>query len=149
MTRCLALRVLPDTNVLVSAVLAGGPPRRILDVARAGRIELVVPDLVTEELVRVLTEKRRLRQARLGVFLASVEAIVSERPGAPLSAEPRTGDPDDDRILACAIEHRVDVIVSGNRRHMLPLGTSHGVRILTPQALLAELRTRPRSPGDE
>jgi uncharacterized protein len=51
-----------------------------------------------------------------------------------------TGDPADDLILACAIQAEVEVLVSGDRKHLLPVGERGGVRILTPQALLAELR---------
>jgi uncharacterized protein len=54
--------------------------------------------------------------------------------------EPVTGDPADDLILACAIEAEVEVLASGDRKHLLPVGERGGVRILTPQALLAELR---------
>jgi predicted nucleic acid-binding protein len=96
---------------------------------------------VEVELIRVLRRKQRWRTARIEAYQERLAVALSEAPAAPLAAESLTGDPADDRILACAIEQRVDVIVSGNRRHMLPLGASHGVRILTPQALLAELRT--------
>jgi predicted nucleic acid-binding protein len=51
-----------------------------------------------------------------------------------------TGDPGDDLILACAVQAGVDAVVSGDRRHLLPVGEHRGVRIVTPQALLAELR---------
>ena len=51
-----------------------------------------------------------------------------------------TGDPDDDLILACAIEAGVDAVVSGDRRHLLPVKEHQGVRVIAPQALLAELR---------
>ena len=51
-----------------------------------------------------------------------------------------TGDTDDDIVLACAVEATADVLVSGDRKHLLPVGTHRGVRVLTPQALLAELR---------
>ena len=54
--------------------------------------------------------------------------------------EPVTGDPADDLILACAIEAGVEVLASGDRKHLLPVGERGGVRILTPQAMLAELR---------
>jgi len=128
--------------VLVSAAIAGGPPRRILELARRGRIELIVPDLVNRELIRVLRGKRGWRPPRLAYFLEALDVVVAARPATPDRAEALSGDPDDDRILACAVENRVDVLVSGNRRHLLPLGSSRGVRILTPQALLAELRRR-------
>jgi predicted nucleic acid-binding protein len=128
--------------VLVSAAIAGGPPRRILALAERGRIELVVPDLVEVELIRVLRDKRRWRPARIEAFQAQFDGAVADTPAAPDRAEPLSGNPADDRILACAVKNRVDVLVSGNRRHLLPLGSSHGVRILTPQELLAELRRR-------
>ena len=128
--------------MLFSAAIAGGPPRRILALAERGRIDLVVPDLVEVELIRVLRDKRRWRPARIEAFQAQFVGAIAETPAAPDRAEPLTGDSDDDRILACAVESHVDVLVSGNKRHLLPLGSSQGVRILTPQALLAELRRR-------
>jgi uncharacterized protein len=131
--------------VLVSAAIAGGPPRRILAQAERRRIELVIPDLVEIELIRALTRKRGWRPAQIDAFQERLANATSDAPAAPDSAEPLTGNPADDRILACAIEHHVDVLVSGNRRHLLPLGASHGVRILTPQALLVELRRLPRA----
>ena len=114
----------------------------MLALARAGVIELVVPDLVLEELVGILAGKFGFDREALRAQVALVDSIAAETALAPATAEPLTGDSEDDRILACAIATGVDVIVSGNRRHLLPLGESHGVRILTPQALLAELRRR-------
>lgn len=70
---------------------------------------------------------------------AEVRALAVELPAAPRHAPAVTGDPADDRILAAAVASSADVLVSGDRRHLLPLGTQQGVRILTPQALLAEL----------
>lgn len=102
----------------------------------------MVPDLVIEELIRVLAGKRGWERDRLRRYVAMIDGIAAERPTAPATAESLTRDPDDDRILACAIANRVDVIASGNRRHLLPLRENQGVRILTPHALLAELRRR-------
>lgn len=50
-----------------------------------------------------------------------------------------SGDPADDAILASAVEAAADVLVTGDRKHLLPLGEHGGVRIMTPQALLSEL----------
>jgi uncharacterized protein len=52
-----------------------------------------------------------------------------------------TGDPDDDLILACAVQAGVDVLVSGDRRHLLPVGEYRRVRVITPQTLLAGIRS--------
>lgn len=88
----------------------------------------------------MLRGKRGWRPARIEAFEAQLSGAVAETPAAPESAAALSGDPADDRILACAVENGVDVLVSGNKRHLLPLGSSRGVRILTPQALLVELR---------
>jgi len=127
--------------VLVSAFIAAGPPNRIVEEAIDGRLELVLPEPVVEELERILVEKLAFESEQwreVEVLLANL--AVESVPAPKGSIEPVTGDPDDDLILACAVEAGVEVLVSGDRKHLLPLGTHRGVRVLTPQALLAELR---------
>lgn len=90
------------------------------------------------ELERILTgklgfEPERWRQVE--GFLIDLAAELIPPPTS--SAEAVTGDPDDDLILACAIEAEMNVLVSGDRRHLLPVGEYRGVRMITPQALLA------------
>lgn len=99
-----------------------------------------MPDLVIEELIQVLGRQGWSRE-RLRDYAMSLDALAAERLTVDAEAKPVTGDPDDDRILACAIAAAVDVIVSGNRRHLLPLGSIKGVRILAPRELIAELRS--------
>jgi predicted nucleic acid-binding protein len=113
----------------------------VIDAARAGAIDLVVPDLVIEEVLRALAVKAEWGRERLRRYVRRLDAVAVDWPEAPPDADSLTGDPDDDRILACAMANDVDVLVSGNRRHLLPVGSAQGVRILTPQALLAELRS--------
>jgi len=114
----------------------------VLEYAVDGKLELVLAEPVLEELQRTLLAKlsfepERWREVESLLLDVAIESVAS--PGSePASL---TGDPDDDLILACAIEARVDVLVSGDRRHLLPLGSHEGVRILTPQALLADLRS--------
>ena len=133
-------RVLCDTNVLVSAFIAGGPPSRVIEAAIAGRIELVLADPVLDELDRILTIKLGFEAERLHDVVTLLSELASSRIGAPTTEpEPITGDPDDDLILACSVNAGVQVLVSGDRKHLLPVGEYRGVRIVTPQALLAEL----------
>jgi uncharacterized protein len=133
-------RALCDTNVLVSAFIAGGPPSRIIEAAVDGRIELILADPVLEELERVLTVKLGFEPGRVREIKALLIDLAGERIGAPAQPpEPLTGDPDDDVILACAVAAGAEVLVSGDRRHLLPVGEHRGVRIIAPPALLAEL----------
>jgi uncharacterized protein len=48
-----------------------------------------------------------------------------------------SGDPDDDRILAAAAAGDAEILISGDHRHLLPLGQYRRVRIMKPQELLA------------
>ncbi|HTD09614.1 MAG TPA: putative toxin-antitoxin system toxin component, PIN family [Solirubrobacteraceae bacterium] len=133
-------RVLCDTNVLVSAVIAGGPPSRIIDASIDGHIELVLADPVIDELERVLTLKLGFEPERvrnITALLIDIAAVSIDAPTQPVEAI--TGDPDDDVVLACGIRAGVQIIVSGDRRHMLPIREHRGIRIVSPQALLAEL----------
>jgi predicted nucleic acid-binding protein len=121
-------------------LIADGPPSRLLEEAIDGRIELVVPELVLDELERVLTEKLGFGQEQSRAARQLLSRLAAERPGPPRRADAVTGDPADDAVLACAVETRVDVLATGDRKHLLPLGEHHGVELLTPQALLAGLR---------
>jgi uncharacterized protein len=133
-------RALCDTNVLVSAFIAGGPPSRVIEAAIDGRIELVLATPVVGELERVLTAKLGYELERVRTTSSFLIRPAAECVDPPTqSPEAVTGDPDDDLILACAVAAGVGVLVSGDRRHLLPVGEYNGIRILTPQALLAEL----------
>jgi uncharacterized protein len=133
-------RVLCDTNILVSAFIAGGPPSRVVESAIDGRIELLIASPVIDELERVLAIKLGLDGDRVEEVVALLSELASSRLLPPPTAPAQvTGDPDDDLILACAVRGQVDVLVSGDRRHLLPVGEYEGVRIVTAQTLLAEL----------
>ena len=125
-------------------MIADGPPSRLLEEAIDGRIELVVPELVLAELERVLTKKLGFSAEQVVAVRALLRQVATEEPEpapAPAAAVAAlTTDPADDAILACAVEAGVDVIATGDRKHLLPIGAHRGVRLLTPQALLAELR---------
>lgn len=81
-------------------------------------------------------DTRRVRDVR-----RLLEQIASIQPALSDEAISITGDRSDDVILACAVKADADILVTGDRKHLLPLGEHRGVRLLTPQALLAELRT--------
>lgn len=111
----------------------------MIDRAIQGDIELVLPAPVLTELERVLQEKFGFSAGEWLRVRALLDQVAPERAPPAETVGVLTGDPADDVILACAAEARVDVLVTGDRRHLLPVGEYRGVRVLTPQALLAEL----------
>lgn len=110
-------------------------------------LHLLEPTLT--ELARVLVEKLDYDREHLAgvlTFLRDLAGAIEPSPERPPAEV--TGDHADDLILACAVSAGVEVLVSGDRRHLLPVGEHRGVRILTPQALLAELRESRSSDPD-
>ncbi len=131
------MRVVLDTNTLVSGIIsAGGPPRRLLDCARTQAFEWYSSAILLAELLDVLSRDKFAR--RLEVAGLKPQGIVADlRRLASLVAPadvPRVifADPDDDHVLACAIAARAELIVSGDR-HLLDLGSNYqGIRIVSP-----------------
>jgi predicted nucleic acid-binding protein len=124
----------------VSAFIAGGPPSRVIESSIEGRIELVLADPVLGEFKRVVTVKLGFEPNRVREITALLLDIAVARIDVPKhQVEAITGDPDDDVVLACGVSAGVHVIVSGDRRHMLPVREHRGIRIISPQTLLAEL----------
>ena len=123
-------------------MIADGPPSRLLEEAIDGRIELVVPEFVLAELERVLTKKLGFSAEQVVAVRALLRQVATEEPAPAAAVAALTDDPADDAILACAVEAGVDVLATGDRKHLLPIGAHRGVRLLTPQALLAELRAK-------
>lgn len=131
------MRVVLDTNTLVSALLSPhGPPRRLLDDARAQVFELCSSPVLVAELLDVVSrEKFAKRLAAAGLTpLGIVGEIRRLATMATPTDVPRVvaDDADDDHVLACALTAQADLIVSGDK-HLLNLGGQYqGIPIVTP-----------------
>ena len=134
------MRAVADTNVVVSGLLWQGLPRRVLDLARTGKLELFTSPALLVELEDVLGRqkfRRRLESAgvepgELVLGYAALASVVlpTEKPAVIVE------DPDDDEVLACALAARAEVIVSGDR-HLRSLQSFRGIRIVTAADLFA------------
>ena len=142
-------RLVLDTNVWISALLWTGPPNEILRVGEAKRIVLVASPSIVEEAREVLARPKFA--ARIAGLETSVgELVESLLTVAELIEEPVVepviaADPDDDRVLACAVAGKARWIVSGDT-HLLALKRHKGIAILTPAQTLLKLprlRARP------
>lgn len=128
------MRIVLDTNLLVSGVIGGGLPRRLVDGARAGEFELCTSEALLAELLDVLSREKfaaRLTAAGLtpeGVVgdLRRIAVVVSPQEVPPVVAS----DPDDDQVIAAAVAGQVDLIASGDKRDLLPLGRHAGIPIV-------------------
>jgi putative PIN family toxin of toxin-antitoxin system len=135
------VRILLDTNVIISGLLSSaGPPGQLMQGWLDGAFELVTSPAQLEELRWALRYERvrdRIHpdQARDIVENMEVAAIVVLSVGEVNYSS----DPGDNMILAAAIAGRADLIVSGDKPGMLNLGEVEGIRIVTPRAALGLL----------
>jgi putative PIN family toxin of toxin-antitoxin system len=132
------VRVVLDTNVLVSALFFGGTPERILLAGLHGEIDVVTSEALLAELMRVLEDKFGLpaRDAHGVIALLRTVAEVME-PGIRVSVV--TACDADNRVLECAAAAGVDAVVTGDTRHLLPLKSFQGIPIMDPASFAAQL----------
>lgn len=129
------MRVVLDTNVVVSALIWGGTPYTLLQAATDGDIELYTSPALLIELREVLAHQHLA--SRLAQQLSSVEQAIDFYGELAVSVSPLTtpravpGDADDDHVIAAALAAKADVVVSGDR-HLLSMGGFEGLAIVTP-----------------
>jgi predicted nucleic acid-binding protein len=111
----------------------------VLEAIADGPAELVLPEPVPVELRRVLTAKLALDDASVEAIIGLLEELAPEPARVPDQVEAVSGDPDDDRILAAAVAADAEILISGDSKHLLPLGQRRAMRIIRPQAFLAEI----------
>lgn len=135
------MRVVPDTNVLLSALLTRGtPPDRLYEAWRDGRFQLASCERQLDEIKRVSRRdffRKRLAPGIAGRLVNDIRALALMCDPLPeVSASP---DPDDDFLLATAQAAEAEFLVTGDKSGLLAL-KKHGVSsILTVQAFVALL----------
>lgn len=129
------MRIVLDTNVVVSALLWRGTPYQLLAAIRQrGHVQLFSSTALLEELVDVLT--RPFAAQRLTLIGRSTREVLADYVEAIEIVEPTSvprvvaADADDDQVIAAAVAARAELIVSGDRKHLLPLGSHQGIAIV-------------------
>lgn len=132
------MRVILDTNVLVSALLTpDGVPARLLDAWFEGRYELLTSESQLEEL-RLVTRhpkvRRYIESAIAGGLVNDLRhfaELLTELPNVEAS-----DDPADNFLLAMAEAGRADYLATGDKRDVLALKRHGATRIVTAKRLL-------------
>ncbi len=134
------MRVVADTNILVSAVLFGGPPEQVFLAGLRGEIQLLLSLPLLKEFEKVLKEKFKLSIHLVREITEGVREIAEI---VEVSSHIRAiSYPDEDnRVLECAVDGKADFIVTGDTRHILPLKEYGGIKILSPSEFLKHLPT--------
>ena len=135
------MRVVLDTNILVSALITKGtPPDQLYQAWLRNEVELVTSTAQIDEITNVLS-RPRLRRYVDPDEAAQMIAAIHQR-AVVLSEVPvtkRSPDPKDDPILAAALAGEAELIVSGDKGDMLALGDVEGVPIRSAREALEVL----------
>jgi len=139
------MRLVLDTNIVVSGLLWNGAPAQLIDLARIDEIELFSSRVLLAELTRIL---RRAKFGRAitasGMTLDELVLGYSELAALVMPADiPPTilRDPDDDHVLACALAAEVEWIVSGDR-DLLDIGAFRGMPIVSAAQAVSIVASR-------
>ena len=132
------MRVVLDTNVIVSGLNFPGNERLVLELALRGRFELYLSTFILEEIAGVLGRKFEWSEERTSQAVRALgdAATVIEPQRLPEVIE---GGHADNRILECAVVVGADYLVTGDRRHLLPIGEHEGAKILNAPRFLSML----------
>ena len=126
--------VVYDTNILFSSILWRSKPNHCIELARQNIVTGLTCQEIIEELVEIRTKAkfssfgyhRRTPQFLRLVKITNTLKVVEV-------------DPDDDKVIECAVVGSATHIITGDRRHLLPLGNYQGILIITAADFLRQV----------
>ena len=129
------LRIVLDTNILISAIVFGGKPREILEKIITNKIRLAILKDILDETDGVLSGKKFKYPPQVVYEIRNAieelgEIIVPEKRINRIKK-----DPDDNRILECALTANADFIISGDN-HLLEIKDFQNIPIISPAEFL-------------
>ena len=138
------MRVVLDTNIVISGLLWGGPPRQLLELGRDGKVMLFSSRELLKELADVL------ERDKFTTLLASQKispTFLMQRYGlltnlvTPQPIERTVRDIDDDVVIATAVTAQANLIVSGDK-DLLVLHPYREISILNAADSMEYIRTK-------
>lgn len=136
------IKAVLDTNIYLSAIIFGGKPREIFLKAIKGEISIFVSKEILAELRGVLRKKFAYTLQEID----KVEEIIEEtarivEPKQTLEIIPQK--PMDNHIIACALETDANFLISGDKKHLLPLKKIKNTFIVSADQFLKIFSRRP------
>ncbi|MBI1869847.1 MAG: putative toxin-antitoxin system toxin component, PIN family [Chlamydiae bacterium] len=115
------MKVVCDTNILISALLfPGGPPDHVISLARLKEITLCLSPDIFSEFKKVLMVKFKYSEGETEKFLDRLTNMSNlVYPRERIQVIHRVEQ--DNRILECALEAEADFLISGDKKDILPL----------------------------
>jgi uncharacterized protein len=126
------MKIVVDTNVFISGIFFTGPPYRILEAWRDGRLNVVLSQEILDEYrsvsAEISSQYPAIDSLPIWVFVNKNTQLIA----APDLPQPVCEDPDDDKFFACALAAGCTVIVSGDK-HLLKVSGFGGITVFKPR----------------
>ncbi|OKY77891.1 MAG: PIN domain containing protein VapC [Candidatus Methanohalarchaeum thermophilum] len=136
----MALRVVLDTNVLVSSFLGTGPPDKLMNKIEEREIISVTSLEIIEELKDVLDrDKIPVNEKEKELFLDRFLLLSEVVDPFDIDLDVVEEDQDDNKFLECALKGDCSYLVSGDS-HLLDLKEFKGIKILDPRGFLEKTK---------
>jgi putative PIN family toxin of toxin-antitoxin system len=137
------IRVVIDTNIVVSGLLFGGIPGRLIRLWKKKRILPLISKEILSEYLKVLAyPKFKLSEGEINYLLYQeilpFFEVIAVKQGMQIIKE----DPSDDKFINCALSGKAKVIISGDK-HLLALKSYRNIKILSPSEFLEGRRLWP------
>ena len=129
--------VVYDTNVLISGMIWGGVPYAAIELAKRGSVEAITCTEILDEFEEKLTTKFNFSPSQTSEVITNLLGF-HQTVKITNSLTGMTLDPDDDKIVECAVVGGATHIVIGDRKHLLPLENYQGILIVTSADFLAQ-----------
>ena len=141
------LRLVLDTNIVVAGLLWNGTPRRLIEWAIEGEaVKLFSSPVLLDELAHTLGYSKFA--GRIESLATSIAVLVAQYTALASLVIPASvprvvaNDADDDHVIAAAVAARAELIVTGDRKHLLSIGTHQGIAIVTAREVVDRLDAR-------
>ena len=134
-----AVKVVVDTNVVISAMLFGGTPGKLISLWQRRIIKPMASKDIIDEYLRVLTYPRfKLDEEEINFILYREILPYFDIIDAPSGPRVIAEDPADDKFIHCALAGDAAYIITGDQ-HLLALKVHHKIKILSPAEFLEKV----------
>src|SRR3989344_8450753 len=139
------MKITLDTNVILSSTFWFGDSSKIMEMVEKGETELILSEDIIEEYKDVLNyeeiqdkiKNKNLEMQRTVEEIITLSKIVEPKNKFDVIKE----DSDDNKIIECAVEGKVDYIISQDK-HLLDIKEFQGIKIITPKDFLIKKNYR-------
>jgi len=133
------LKVCIDANIYISAIAFGGKPAKIIELALARKFYVITSTAIINETKRNLVAKLGLQEQEVQELLDEILLVATMyEPQGKIQYIPHAKD---SLVLETAILGGADILVTGDKKDLLPLKIFHGIIIEPPSAFVARLES--------